>query len=81
VTAIRTAHQAGDRAAIPREMVDAINPVGDQALVTATIAAYRQAAADVPVVFPLTWGTTGHDTPGPTLQPAITPAAPETTCT
>jgi hypothetical protein len=35
--------------------------VGDDALVASTIAAYRQAGVDVPVVFPLTWGAAAKD--------------------
>jgi alkanesulfonate monooxygenase SsuD/methylene tetrahydromethanopterin reductase-like flavin-dependent oxidoreductase (luciferase family) len=66
VRAIRAAHAAGDRAgalaAVPDEMVDAINVVGDQARVRDTIAEYRRAGVDVPVIFPLTWGATGQDT-------------------
>lgn len=79
VRAIRAAHQSGDRAgalaAVPEEMVDAINVTGDPALVAATIAAYRKAGVEVPVVFPLTWGAPGDDPLGPTLRAAITPAS------
>jgi len=60
VAAIRAAHRAGDRvaalAAVSDEMIDAIDVVGSPELVTATVAAYRQAGVQVPVVFPLTWG-------------------------
>lgn len=77
VQAIRAAHRAGDRAgalsAVPDEMVDAINVVGDQALIASTIGAYRRAGVDVPVVFPLTWGAAGQDALDPTLQAAIAP--------
>jgi probable F420-dependent oxidoreductase len=79
VRAIRAAHRAGDRAgalaAVTDEMVDAINPVGDPALVAATVGAYRRAGVDVPVVFPLTWGATGQDALESTLRAAIAPAA------
>jgi hypothetical protein len=79
VEAIRAAHLAGDRAgalaAVPDEMVDAIDVVGDQALVASTIGAYRRAGVDVPVVFPLTWGAAGQDALDSTLQAAIAPAA------
>lgn len=79
VQAIRAAHRAGDRAgalaAVPDEMVDAINVVGDQALVAATIGAYQRAGVDVPVVFPLTWGAAGQDVLDSTLQAAMAPAA------
>ena len=79
VEAIRAAHRAGDRAAalaaVPDEMVDAINVTGDPALVASTIGAYRRAGVDVPVIFPLTWGAAGQDVLGPTLQAAMAPAA------
>lgn len=79
VQAIRAAHQAGDRAgalaAVPDEMIDAIDVTVDRALVTGTIAAYRQAGVDVPVIFPLTWGATGPDALEATLRAAMTPAA------
>jgi probable F420-dependent oxidoreductase len=80
VQAIQAAHRAGDRAgalaAVPDEMVDAINVVGDQALVADTIGAYRRAGVDVPVIFPLTWGSAGQDALDPTLRAALAPAAP-----
>ncbi len=79
VQAIRAAHRAGDRAAalaaVPTEMVDAINVTGNPALVAGTIAAYRRAGVDVPVVFPLTWGAAGQDALEQTLQAAVSPAA------
>jgi probable F420-dependent oxidoreductase len=79
VQAIRAAHLAGDRAsalaAVPDDMIDAINVVGDQALVARTIGAYLRAGVDVPVVFPLTWGAAGKDVVESTLQAAIAPAA------
>jgi alkanesulfonate monooxygenase SsuD/methylene tetrahydromethanopterin reductase-like flavin-dependent oxidoreductase (luciferase family) len=78
VAAVRDAHQAGDRAgalaAVPREMVDAINVTGDAALVAATVAACRRAGVDVPVIFPLTWGAAGPGALEPTLRAAIAPA-------
>jgi probable F420-dependent oxidoreductase len=79
VHAIRAAHHSGDRAgalaAVTDEMVDAINVTGDQALVAATISAYRQAGVDVPVVFPLTWGAAGQDALEVTLRAAKAPVA------
>jgi hypothetical protein len=58
IQAIRATHRTGDRAdalaAVSDEMVDAIDVVGDEALVRETISAYRRAGVDVPVVFPLT---------------------------
>ncbi len=74
------AHAAGDRAgalaAVPDEMVDAINVIGNQALVRDRIAEYRLAGVDVPVIFPLTWGTTGQDALETTLRAAIAPPTP-----
>jgi probable F420-dependent oxidoreductase len=62
VAAIRAAHQAGDRKAaleaVTDEMVDSIEVVGDGTLVAETVAAYRRSGVDVPVIFPLTWGST-----------------------
>jgi hypothetical protein len=57
-------------------MVDAIDVVGDEALVCNTISAYRRAGVDVPVVFPLTWGAAGHNALESTLRAAIAPPAP-----
>lgn len=78
IQAIRAAHHAGDRAgalaAVPDEMVDAIDVVGDETLVRETISAYRHAGVDVPVVFPLTWGAAGQDALESTLRAAITQA-------
>jgi alkanesulfonate monooxygenase SsuD/methylene tetrahydromethanopterin reductase-like flavin-dependent oxidoreductase (luciferase family) len=74
VAAIRAAHQAGDRqaalAAVSDRMVDSIDVVGDETLVADTITAYRRAGVDVPVIFPLTWGTPGMDMLDATLQAA-----------
>ena len=82
VQAIRAAHLAGDRdgalAAVPEEMVDAINVVGDEALVRDTVSAYRRVGVDVPVIVPLTWGMAGQDALEPTLQAAVAPPAPAT---
>jgi probable F420-dependent oxidoreductase len=79
IQAIRAAHLAGDRAgalaAIPDEMVDAIDVTGDEALARDTISAYRRAGVDIPVVFPLTWGAAGQDGLESTLRAAIAPAA------
>jgi probable F420-dependent oxidoreductase len=80
VQAIRAAHLAGDRAgalaAVPDAMADAIDVVGDEALVRDTISAYRRAGVEVPVIFPLTWGSVGEDTLEATLRAAITSTAP-----
>jgi alkanesulfonate monooxygenase SsuD/methylene tetrahydromethanopterin reductase-like flavin-dependent oxidoreductase (luciferase family) len=80
VQAIRAAHLAGDRAgalaAVPDAMADAINVVGDEALVRDTISAYRRAGVEVPVIFPLTWGSADRDALEATLRAAIAPPAP-----
>ena len=54
----------------------AINVTGDQALVRDTISAYRRAGVDVPIVFPLTWGSASQDALESTLRAAIAPPAP-----
>jgi alkanesulfonate monooxygenase SsuD/methylene tetrahydromethanopterin reductase-like flavin-dependent oxidoreductase (luciferase family) len=83
VQAIRAAHTAGDRAgalaAVSDEMDDAIEVVGDEALVRDTVSAYRSAGVDVPVIFPLAWGANvSHDAVEVTLRAAKT-SLPETT--
>jgi probable F420-dependent oxidoreductase len=74
VTAIRAAHQAGDRtaalAAVTDAMVDSIDVVGDETLVAETVLAYRRAGVDVPVIFPLIWGTPDRDGLHATLEAA-----------
>jgi hypothetical protein len=57
-------------------MAGAINVVGDQALVRDTISAYQRAGVDVPIVFPLTWGSTSQNALESTLRAAIAPTAP-----
>lgn len=44
-------------------MIDAIDVVGSAALVSDTMAAYRRAGVQVPVIFPLTWGAARNDEP------------------
>jgi probable F420-dependent oxidoreductase len=60
VTEIRARHAAGDRegavAAVSDRMVDAIDVMGDEATVEATMRAYADAGVDVPVLMPLPWG-------------------------
>ena len=60
VAAIREAHAAGDRdaaiAAVSDRMVDAIDVMGDEDTVQATMQAYVEAGVDVPVLMPLPWG-------------------------
>jgi len=57
-------------------MVEAINRVGDEALVSATVTAYRRAGVEVPVIFPLTWGAPGAESLDATLQAAASPPPP-----
>lgn len=68
--------RAGALAAVPDEMVDAIDVTGDEALVRDTISAYQRAGVDVPVVFPLTWGAAGQDGLESTLRAAMAWSAP-----
>ncbi len=60
VAAVRAAHAARDRdaalAAVSDAMVDAIDIMGDADHVRASVAAYREAGVDHPVVMPLPWG-------------------------
>ncbi len=60
VAAIREHHAAGDRdgalAAVSDRMVDAIDVMGDEDTVHATMRAYADAGVDVPVLMPLPWG-------------------------
>ena len=84
VRAIRASHRAGDRAglaAVPDEMVDAIDVIGDEARVRNTVSAYWRAGVDVPVIFPVTWGAAGTDALESTLRAAIAPPAPAANAT
>lgn len=60
VAAVREAHAVGDReaavAAVSDRMVDAIDVMGDEGTVEATMRAYADAGVDVPVLMPLPWG-------------------------
>jgi len=60
VAEIRARFAAGDRAgavgAVSDRMVDAIDVMGDAAMVAATMQAYVDAGGDVPVLMPLPWG-------------------------
>jgi probable F420-dependent oxidoreductase len=61
IAAIREAHAARDRAgaiaAVSDRMVDAIDVIGDEHTVHATMQAYVDAGVDVPVLMPMPWGT------------------------
>lgn len=60
MAAFRAAREARDRqgalAAISERMVDEIDTFGDADLVRSTVAGYRQAGIEVPIVMPLPWG-------------------------
>ena len=60
IAALREAHAAGDReaavAAVSDRMVDAIDVIGDEDTVLATMRAYADAGVDVPVLMPMPWG-------------------------
>jgi probable F420-dependent oxidoreductase len=60
VAEIRARHGAGDRdgalAAVSDRMVDAIDVMGDEATVAATVAEYVDAGVEVPILMPLPWG-------------------------
>jgi probable F420-dependent oxidoreductase len=77
VHAIRAAHLAGDRAsalaAVSDDMLDAINVIGDQALVASTISAYRRAGVTSRWSSPSPGGAPGQDVLDSTLQAAIAP--------
>jgi alkanesulfonate monooxygenase SsuD/methylene tetrahydromethanopterin reductase-like flavin-dependent oxidoreductase (luciferase family) len=75
VAEIRERHAAKDRegalAAVSDRMVDAIDVVGDAALVQATIKDYVAAGVDRPIVMPLPWGEDRRQVITDTLQAAI----------
>ena len=61
IATLREAHAAGDReaavAAVSDRMVDAIDVIGDEDTVQATMQAYADGGVDVPVLMPMPWGT------------------------
>jgi alkanesulfonate monooxygenase SsuD/methylene tetrahydromethanopterin reductase-like flavin-dependent oxidoreductase (luciferase family) len=75
VTRIRERHAARDRdgsvAAVSDAMVDAIDVMGDAAHVRATVQAYVDGGVDVPIVFPLPWGSDRLAVTDATLRAAI----------
>ncbi len=75
VAEVRERHGAKDRegavAAVSDRMVDAIDVVGDAALVKATMADYVAAGVDHPIVMPLPWGDDRRQVISDTLQAAI----------
>jgi hypothetical protein len=60
VAEVRDRHGDGDRdgalAAVSDRMIDDIDVMGDADHVRATVASYRAAGVDVPVLMPLPWG-------------------------
>jgi probable F420-dependent oxidoreductase len=74
VAEIREHHAAKDRegalAAVSDRMVDAIDVVGDAALVRATIQDYVANGVDHPIVMPLPWGQDRRQVISDTLQAA-----------
>jgi len=75
VTDIRERFADGDRAgalaAVSDRMVDAIDVMGDEATVNATMRAYVDAGVDVPVLMPLPWGPDRRATAEATIRAAI----------
>jgi probable F420-dependent oxidoreductase len=78
VAEVRSRHAAGDRegalAAVSDRMVDAIDVMGDEATVAATVADYVSAGVEVPVLMPLPWGPDRMAVVAATLQAAAAPA-------
>lgn len=74
VDEIRERHAAGDRegalAAVSDRMCDAIDVVGDDALVRRTMRAYVDAGVDVPVLMPLPWGGERTEVVAATMEAA-----------
>jgi probable F420-dependent oxidoreductase len=75
VEAIREHHAAGDRAgalaAVSDRMVDAIDVMGDEDTVRATMQAYVDAGVDVPVLMPLPWGPDRRASAELTIRAAV----------
>lgn len=75
VASIREAHAAGDRAAavaaVSDRMIDAIDVMGDEAKVHATVEEYRLGGVDHPVLMPLPWGPDRPAVVAKTLRAAI----------
>jgi len=74
VAALRTARAEGDRdaavAAMSDRMCDEIDVCGDAAHIRSTVAAYRAAGVEVPVVMPLPWGEDRRRTVDETVDAA-----------
>jgi probable F420-dependent oxidoreductase len=75
VAEIRGRHAEGDRdgalAAVSDRMVDAIDVMGDEATVEATMASYAEAGVDVPILMPLPWGADRRASAERTIRAAV----------
>jgi probable F420-dependent oxidoreductase len=75
VAEVRERFAAGDRAgavaAVSDRMVDAIDVMGDEDTVHATMRSYVDAGADVPVLMPLPWGPDRRAAAEATIRAAI----------
>lgn len=74
VAEIRARHAEGDRAgavaAVSDRLVDAIDVMGDEATVHATMQAYVDAGVEVPVLMPLPWGADRRASAARTIRAA-----------
>jgi len=75
VASIRERHEAGDRegalAAVSDRFIDAIDIIGDEAHVRASMQAYVDAGVDVPILMPLPWGPDRWKVIDATMQAAL----------
>jgi probable F420-dependent oxidoreductase len=75
VTEIRSRFAEGDRAgavaAVSDRMVDAIDVMGDEDAVAATMRSYVDAGVDVPVLMPLPWGKDRRSVAERTIRAAV----------
>src|ERR671912_739730 len=75
VAEVRARFGEGDRngavAAVSDRMVDAIDVMGDEDTVAATMAAYADAGVEVPVLMPLPWGADRRASAERTLRAAL----------
>jgi probable F420-dependent oxidoreductase len=75
VAEIRARHAEGDRAgalaAVSDRMVDAIDVMGDEGTVEATMRSYADAGVEVPVLMPLPWGADRRDSAERTIRAAV----------
>ncbi|HEY8547242.1 MAG TPA: LLM class flavin-dependent oxidoreductase, partial [Acidimicrobiales bacterium] len=75
VAEIRERFAAGDRAgavgAVSDRMVDAIDVMGDEDTVHATMRAYADAGVEVPILMPLPWGADRRASAERTIRAAL----------